>query len=47
MTCFPQELQGQDSTFKGYKLMTTVSIPVYNKNNAAVRFFLHIHNIRR
>jgi len=27
------EMQGKDSTFKGYKLMTTVSIPVYNKKN--------------
>jgi len=27
------EAQGKEGTFKGYKLMTTVSIPVYNKKN--------------
>jgi len=27
------ELQGKEGSFKGYKLMTSVSIPVYNKKN--------------
>ncbi|XP_023323136.1 voltage-dependent calcium channel subunit alpha-2/delta-3 isoform X8 [Eurytemora carolleeae] len=27
------EAQGKDGSFKGYKLMTSVSIPVYNKKN--------------
>jgi len=28
-----RELQGKEGSFKGYKLMTSVSIPVYNKKN--------------
>merc|ERR1711892_1454315 len=31
------ELQGKEGSFKGYKLMTSVSIPVYNKKNHTVR----------
>merc|ERR1719225_2091093 len=31
------ELQGKEGSFKGYKLMTSVSIPVYNKRNQSVR----------
>ena len=33
---FFQELQGKEGSFKGYKLMTSVSIPVYNKKNHTV-----------
>lgn len=32
-----RELQGKEGSFKGYKLMTSVSIPVYNKKNHTVR----------
>jgi len=28
------EIQGKEGSFKGYKLMTSVSIPVYNKKNS-------------
>jgi len=35
-----QEAQGKDGSFKGYKLMTSVSIPVYNKKNHTVSYFL-------
>jgi hypothetical protein len=35
--CIAQEAQGKEGTFKGYKLMTSVSIPVYNKKNHTVR----------
>ena len=31
-----QEAQGREGSFKGYKLMTSVSIPVYNKKNHTV-----------
>merc|ERR1711962_1555239 len=31
------EAQGREGSFKGYKLMTSVSIPVYNKKNHTVR----------
>ena len=33
--CF-QEAQGRKGSSKGYKLMTSVSIPVYNKKNHTV-----------
>ena len=31
-----KEEQGKKGSFKGYKLMTSVSIPVYNKKNHTV-----------
>merc|ERR1719242_2018774 len=31
------EAQGREGSFKGYKLMTSVSIPVYNKKNHTIR----------
>lgn len=31
-----QQAQGREESFKGYKLMTSVSIPVYNKKNHTV-----------
>ena len=44
------EAQGKEGTFKGYKLMTSVSIPVYNKKNHTVGqldyftyFYLYIY----
>ena len=34
-----KEEQGKKGSFKGYKLMTSVSIPVYNKKNHTVGLF--------
>ena len=31
-----QEAQGREGSFKGYKLMTSVSIPVFDKRNHSV-----------